>query len=124
MWSDIKHKAIINDSPDVVNAIRDLIKYRPVSEERPIKGSISHSEEFWRKRVIEEFILPVQKPNQVVKTTGIDILTNDSYQITYYLNGKFEGKKHTIAPRYLLGRFGDSGIILRLIAFDLILDDQ
>lgn len=122
MWAAVKHKAILTDTPEIINNIRYFVKLRPISEDRPIKGIISRSKESWYKKTIEEFFY-ISTASKAVKVVGLDILTDDTYQVTYYLNGKLEGKKHSIAPRYLLGRFGKSECLFRLIAFDFIPED-
>lgn len=124
MWSNVKHKTTFTDHPEVIDALREYLKLSPVSELRPGAGSICQNINYWRKRTIEEFLSVYSPEKPVVKVVDISILTEDTYQITYYLKGKLEGKKHKITPRYILGRFGDDQILFRPIGFDFTLIDK
>lgn len=121
MWSKVKHKATFTDHPEVIDALRDYLKLRPVSEDRPGAGSMCESFNYWQKRTIEEFLSVYSPVSPVVKVVDISILTEDTYQISYYLKGKYEGKKHKITPRYIMGKFGDDQLLIRPIGFDLTL---
>lgn len=123
MWSNVRHKATFTDRKEVISELRYYILMSPVSEEKYLRGSMCQTTEFWRKRTIEEFLLNYI-PEPVVKIVDISILTDDTYQIVYYLKGKLEGKRHFITPRYLLGEFGENQRLFRLIGFDLTLVDN
>ena len=119
MWSDIQHKAIIYEDPIIVEQYKKYYKTHYIGEELPVRGCLGRDD--WYKEPLEVFCRFIKERYKAIKVIGIDILTEDEFQITYYLNHRLEGLKHDIRPRYLLGKYGQDSLLFKPISFDVYL---
>ena len=121
MWSEIRHKTIIYEDPIIVDQYNKYYKTHYIGEDYPIRGCLGRSD--WSNRPLEEFCRFIRERYKAIKVVGLEIFTEDEFQITYYLNHRLEGKPHIIQPRYLLGKYGAEGLLFKPISFDVYLTD-
>lgn len=122
MWSDIRHKTIISEDPVIVAQYKKYYKLHYIGEDRPVFGCLGKDD--WQSRPIEEFLRFMKQKHNAIKVVGLDILAEDEFQITYYLNHRLEGLPTEIQPRYLVGKYGSDSLLFKPISFDVYLLDK
>lgn len=117
MWSSRQYKIVIEDDPIIIAEYKKYLKTHYIGEDYPFKGCLNRDD--WSNLPIEQFCRFIREQYNAVKVVRVEFFNEEAMQLTYYLNHKYEGSKHTIYPRYLLGKYGDGRILFKPISFDL-----
>ena len=122
MWSKAIYKAVIEEEPFVIDLFRDYSRTHCLGENYFLKGYLGIDN--WANRPIEEFNGFMRQKFHAIKVIGIDVLSENEMQISYHINTRLEKASYEIHPRYLIGRYGEEGILFKPIAFDVYLHKE
>ena len=121
MWSSVRRKIIIYEDPIIIAQYKKYFLTHYIGEDKPMHGCLGRDD--WPNVPLEQFCRFMREKYNAIKVVGFDVLTEDEFQLTYYLNHKYDSMAHEIEPRYLLGKYGAEGLLFKPISFDVYLTD-